>query len=138
MEAFDDQRQSKRDIPLVGASLRACKKLMEANDDNVFVFPRYCNEKTVNANSASGALNKWLGVYVPEGCVVSSFRHIMRDRLRAVQCPSGMIDQIGKWFAASVGQRYGDGFKVSQLYSYITQLILFTNGCLKHEEDIHY
>ena len=35
----------------------------------------------------------------------------MRDRLRAVQCPSDMIDQIGGWTTAGVGQGYGEGFK---------------------------
>ena len=106
---------SQRDIPLVGASLWACKRLMEANDDSNFAFPRYCNEKTVNANSASGALNKWLSDYVPEGCVIHSFRHSMRDRLRAVNCPSDMIDQIGGWTTAGVGQGYGEGYSVEVL-----------------------
>ena len=31
---------SQRDIPLVGASLWACKRLLEANDDSTFAFPR--------------------------------------------------------------------------------------------------
>jgi integrase len=58
----------------------------------------------------SGALNKWLQDYVPEGCVIHSFRHSMRDRLRAVQCPSDMIDQIGGWSTAGVGQAYGKSY----------------------------
>ena len=33
-----------------------------------------------------------------------------RDRLRAVQCPSDMIDQIGGWSTAGVGQSYGEGY----------------------------
>ena len=33
----------------------------------------------------------------------------MRDRLRAVLCPSDMIDQIGGWTTAGVGQGYGEG-----------------------------
>ena len=45
-------------IPLVGASLWACKRLLEANPDSIFAFPKYCSEKGANANSASGALNK--------------------------------------------------------------------------------
>ena len=101
---------SQRNIPLVGASLWACKRLLEANDDSIFAFPRYCNETTANANSASGALNKWLSGYVPEGCVIHSFRHSMRDRLRAVNCPSDMIDQIGGWTRGSVGEGYGKGY----------------------------
>ena len=131
-------RGSQREIPLIGGSLWASKRLLEADDDSIFAFPRYCNEKTANANSASGALNKWLSDYVPAGCVIHSFRHSMRDRLRAVQCPSDMIDQIGGWATTGVGQKYGEGFKVSQLYSYMARLRLLTDGGLKHEEVIHY
>ena len=35
----------------------------------------------------------------------------MRDRLRAVNCPSEMIDQIGEWSKRSVGEGYSEGFK---------------------------
>ena len=111
---------SQRDIPLVGASLWACKRLIEANNSSMFAFPRYCNEQAANANSASGALNKWLRDYVPEGCVVHSFRHSMRDRLRAVQCPSDLIDQIGGWTTAGIGQSYGVGHSIKQASSYLS------------------
>ena len=111
---------SQRDVPLVGASLWACQRLLEANNDSIFAFPRYCNEKTANANSASGALNKWLQDYVPEGCVIHSFRHSFRDRLRAVQCPSDMIDQIGGWATAGVGQAYGEGYELEALEKWMS------------------
>ena len=32
-----------------------------------------------------------------KGGVIHSFRHSMRDRLREVECPSDIIDQIGGW-----------------------------------------
>ena len=38
-----------------------------------------------------------------------SFRHSIRDRLRAVECPSDVIDQIGGWATEGVGQGYGKG-----------------------------
>ena len=41
--------------------------------------------------------------------VDSGFRHAMRDRLRAVSCPSKMIDQIGGWSSGKVGEGYGEG-----------------------------
>ena len=41
------------------------------------------------------SINKWLKPRVPEGCVIHFFRHSPRDRLRALQCPSDMIDKIG-------------------------------------------
>jgi integrase len=100
---------SQRDIPLVGASLWAAQRLSEAFPDSPYAFPRYNRRDTTNSNSASAALNKWLHQYVPEGCTMHSFRHSMRDRLRAVECPSDIIDQIGGWATEGVGQGYGKG-----------------------------
>jgi len=59
---------------------------------------------------------------VPDGCVIHSFRHSLRDRLRAVQCPSDMIDQIGGWSTAGVGQAYGEGYSVSGLHDFMLAL----------------
>ena len=40
----------------------------------------------------------------------------MRDRLRAVECPMDMIDQIGGWRSVGgVGARYGQGYLFEQL-----------------------
>jgi len=100
---------SERDIPLVGASLWAAQRLSEAFPGSPYAFPRYNRKDTTNSNSASAALNKWLHKYVPEGCTMHSFRHSMRDRLRAVECPSDVIDQIGGWATEGVGQGYGKG-----------------------------
>ena len=44
-----------------------------------------------------------------------SFRHSMRDRLRAVNCTSEMIDQIGEWSKRSVGEGYGEGFALGNI-----------------------
>ena len=103
---------SQRDIPLVGASLWAAQRLSEAFPDSPYAFPRYNRRDTTNSNSASAALNKWLHQYVPEGCTMHSFRHSMRDRLRAVEGPSDVIDQIGGWATEGVGQRYGEGYEL--------------------------
>ncbi len=103
---------SQRDIPLVGTSLWAAQRLSESFPDSPYAFPRYNRKDTTNANSASAALNKWLHQYVPEGCTMHSFRHSMRDRLRAVECPSDVIDQIGGWATEGVGQGYGKGYEL--------------------------
>ncbi len=44
-----------------------------------------------------------------------SFRHPLNDRLRAVNCPSEIIDQIGGLPKGSVGGGYGEGFKQESL-----------------------
>ena len=47
--------------------------------------------------------------------VVHSFRHSMRDRLRAVECPPDIIDQIGGWSSPYVGASYGKGYELPVL-----------------------
>ena len=114
--------ESERDVPLVGATLWGLKRAVESSDGGL-LFPRYCTLEGNKANYASSALNKWLRSYVPDGCVVHSFRHSMRDRLRAVQCPSDIIDQIGGWQTAGVGQRYGRGYELEVLHKWLEKVV---------------
>ena len=68
--------------------------------------------KGCNANSASNALEQVAHADLGDGyvIVIHGFRHAMRDRLRAVSCPSEMIDQIGGWSKRKVGEGYGEGY----------------------------
>ena len=75
---------SQRKIPLVGASLWAAKRLID-NKTSELAFPRYCSNSHCKADYASSTLNKWLRPNVKKGCVVHSFRHSFRDRLRNVE-----------------------------------------------------
>ena len=102
----------------------AAKRVKETSKTSAYAFPRYTSVKGTNANSASATINKWLKLRVPEGFVIHSFRHSLRDRLRAVQCPSDMIDQIGGWSTASVGQSYGEGYDLKRLSERIKQIEL--------------
>ena len=88
-------KSSARHIPLVGVSLVAAKRLQQ--HDSSYAFPRYCDGHMCNANSASAALNKWMKATIGKGYVVHGLRHSLRDRLRAVECPSDIIDAIGGW-----------------------------------------
>ena len=113
---------SQRNIPLVGASLWAAQRLSEAFSDSPYAFPRYNRKDITNSNSASAALNKWLHQYVPNGCTMHSFRHSMRDRLRAVECPSDIIDQIGGWATEGVGHSYGEGYSIEVCLKWVNKL----------------
>lgn len=116
---------SERVVPLVGASLWAAERLCEAiADTSGPAFPRYAKSGQVQANSASAALNKWLKGYVSSGCTIHSFRHSMRDRLRAVECPTEMVDQIGGWSRGSVGQGYGSGYPLDAMRRYLSKIVL--------------
>ena len=102
---------SSRSIPLVGTSLWAAKQVVKQGHQ--FAFPKYCDEIKCKSNSASAALNKWLKPRVPDGCVIHSFRHSLRDRLRAIECPADIIDAIGGWTTEGVGHQYGKGFDLN-------------------------
>ena len=110
---------SERHIPLVGEALWAAGRISEADNGSDYAFPRYNRVSATSANSASAALNKWLKQYVPEGCTMHSFRHSMRDRLRVVQCPADITDQIGGWTTDGVGQGYGSGYPLSVLREWL-------------------
>ena len=118
---------SERIVPLVGSSLWAAAqatKLIQVpyRKDDHFLFPRYTKGGKCNANSASAALNKWMKSYVDDGCVIHSFRHSMRDRLRAVECPTDIVDQIGGWSRSSVGENYGSGYPLQVLYKWMKMI----------------
>ena len=40
----------------------------------------------------------------------------MRNRLRAVECPSDIIDQIGGWATKGERQGYGEGYSIEGVY----------------------
>src|SRR6056300_695876 len=112
---------STRVIPLVGASLWAAEQIKAQETE--FAFPKYCDTQKCNANSASASLNKWLKPRLPDGCVIHSFRHSLRDRLRAVECPSDIVDAIGGWTTEGIGQRYGKGYDLNVKDKWMEKLL---------------
>jgi integrase len=111
---------SSRQVPLVGASLWAAHRIVDAGHS--FAFPKYCGEAKCNANSASAALNKWLKPRVPDGCVIHSFQHSLRDRLRAIECPADIIDAIGAWTTEGIGHQYGQGRSLTVMHGWMERL----------------
>ncbi len=112
---------SRRLIPLVGASLWAGHRILDQTE-STFAFPRFTNAERCNSNSASATLNKWIRPFVPNGCVIHSFRHSFRDRLRALDTPSEIADSLGGWNTKSVGYSYGKGYDLVTLNRWITRI----------------
>ena len=56
------------------------------------------------------------------GVFLLTFSSTIRDRLRAVECLSDMIDQIGGWATAGVGQAYGDGYGIDKKWEWLSAI----------------
>jgi hypothetical protein len=48
----------------------------------------------------------------------------MRDRLRAVECPKDIVDQIGGWSSGSIGEGYGQGYPIEILSKWMMAIAL--------------
>ena len=112
---------SQRKIPLVGMSLWATNRL-KSHSMGAYCFPRYASENRCHANSASAALNKWIKTVGGKDDIIHGLRHSFRDRLRALEAPTDLIDQLGGWSMRTVGQGYGDGYSLDILMKYMKKL----------------
>ena len=55
--------------------------------------------------------------------MLHGLRHSFRDRLRAVDAPIEMIDRLGGgWSLKTVGQAYGDGYQLEQMYEVMEKI----------------
>ena len=112
-------KRSERIVPLEGEALWAAERILSQGGGSKFAFPRYNKAKTTNANAASAALNKWMKTNGGEDTTMHGFRHAMRDRLRAVECPADIVDQSGGWQTEGVGHGYGSGYPAEVLRKWI-------------------
>jgi integrase len=107
-------KTSERVLPLVGYARTAMAQAMSQADDQ-WLFPQYIKAGHCYATHASNALNNWLKKDFG-GLTAHCLRHTFRDRLRAVECPMDMIDQIGGWRSVGgVGASYGEGYPANIL-----------------------
>ena len=101
-------RSSQRTLPLVGYAKLAIEQALKQADET-YLFPRYIRDGKCYATHASNALNKWLKKDF-DRLTAHCLRHTFRDRLRAVECPMDLIDQIGGWSSfGTVVSNYGKG-----------------------------
>jgi integrase len=111
-------RNSERTLPLVGYA-KIAMEFAISKSDGKYLFPRYVRDGKCNADHASASLNKWLKKDF-EGLTAHCLRHTFRDRLRAVECPLELIDQIGGWRSvSSIGARYGQGYSIDAMEHYM-------------------
>ena len=117
-------KTSERVLPLVGyAKLVIEQALIQADDQ--WLFPQYIKSGHCYATHASNAVNKWLKKDFV-GLTAHCLRHTFRDRLRTVECPSDMIDQIGGWRSVDgVGTMYGEGYGLAQLRVWLARCSIY-------------
>ena len=97
-------RGSEGALPLIGCAKIAMHQALAHGNEEWLYRAGKCK-----ANTASVSVNKWLK-WDFDGLTAHCLRHAMRDRLRAVECPMDMIDQIGGWRSmATIGVGYGKG-----------------------------
>jgi len=118
-------RSSARTVPLIGSSLWAAQRILEEHGKSKFAFPRYNEGRDLTAtNSASAALNKWLKKRTSSTYTIHGFRHSMRDRLRSIECPSEIIDQLGGWHTEGVGSQYGNGYSLINTHRWMSGIMI--------------
>ena len=116
-------KTSERVLPLVGYAKLAMEKALIKADDQ-WLFSQYIKAGHCHATHASNAVNKWLKRDFVE-LTAHSLRHTFRDRLRAVECPMDMIDQIGGWRSVGgVGTNYGHGYSRLQVERWLRLVLI--------------
>ncbi|TCM84587.1 tyrosine-type recombinase/integrase [Rhodovulum steppense] len=113
---------SARVVPLVGAGAEALSILKARSDGSPYVFPRWKRDDHFAATHASNTLNKAIKQLAP-GQTCHCFRHTMRDRLRSVEAPLDLIDQVGGWTTRlGTGATYGRGYSVAHMRTWMEKV----------------
>ncbi|MDB0044600.1 tyrosine-type recombinase/integrase [Planktomarina temperata] len=120
-------RSSQRTLPLVGYAKLAMEQSLKQGEDT-YLFPRYIRDGKCHATHASNALNIWLKKDF-DGLTAHCLRHTFRDRLRALECPLDLLDQIGGWSSInSAGSSYGQGFNLEIVTKYVLRSCILGLG----------
>ncbi len=99
---------------MVGYARAAMEEAIKWPDGD-WLFLRYIKEGKCKVDHASAAINKWLKKDF-DGLTAHCLGHTFRDRLRAVDCPMDMIDQIGGWKSvSSIGNSDGKGYGADKI-----------------------
>jgi integrase len=114
-------KNSERDVPLVGVSLWAARRAIEASPDG-WLFPRYASDGNIKATHAENTINKWLKKLA--GKTSHSFRHALLDRLRDNGCPLDAAQQAVGHGPQTITRGYGKGYSLEKLRGYLEAAML--------------
>lgn len=101
-------KSSKRNVPLVGVSLWAARRIIKAaRPGQTHAFPRYTDKNECRATHASNTINKWIESRLGSNKTTHEFRHTIRDRLRNVGAPKDIQDAVGGGVRKTLGTSTG-------------------------------
>ena len=91
-----------------------------------YVFPQYVRNGKLSTSVASSAFRSWVRAETGnQELTAHGLRHTLRDRLRKVEAPLELIDQIGGWKTVSgAGTRYGRGYDLEQLRRWLRRIAI--------------
>lgn len=111
---------SDRDIPLVGISLEAMRQFPDG-------FPHYRDK----GDTLSAAVNAYFsdhGLRETDSHTLYSLRHGFKDRLRSVETPDELKDELMGHDTKK--SKYGNGHGVDLKWKYIQLIALARRGCM--------
>lgn len=107
-------KNSLREVPLVPIAAQALGRHLLGHQESV-AFPSYCDGSSVNGNGASATIANFIrGLGINK--TTHHTRHAMRDLLLHAGIRVHLVEAIGGWGSKSVGDSYGDGYKLEQKY----------------------
>ncbi len=110
-------RQSERQVPLVGIALDAMRAALSLPRKGQGLFEQYAKPR--GNDSASQAANKRLKSW---GLTTHDFRHTMKDRLREAGCPKDIRDAIQGHSAQDVAEIYGKGHSLKTKQEWLLKI----------------
>ena len=122
-------KPSQRSVPLLPIAFEAVKSQLSEHDEE-FLFPTYASNVKVKSDSVSATLNKWVRTVVDApNTSLHSFRHSLRDQLRAANCPNEVSKAIGGWSEGNdVSSSYGLGYDLDIKREWLGKAYLWLNN----------
>ena len=120
-------KNSTRIIPLIGLALEATQSLDLTQE---WLFPHYLSKdkKSFKNTNASNVINKRIKKLLDDSKAPTaySFRHTMQTRLRNVECPADIREEICGW-KSSISKNYGSPTDIKIKANYMRETL--TNYC---------
>lgn len=117
-----NDEHGERAVPLTPRALQAIRRALELaklrQPGSAYVFPRYTSDAGCKNTHASNTLNDWIrsrGIDRTCHCM----RHGLRDKLRAVDAPVDVVEELQGWAKSAMSSKYGEGHSLERLLDWL-------------------